>query len=983
MRKGQKRSVRKFDPEFRFLLDIDPAFETWRAWAAQWYLEQKQKGTSNKQAALSQFFAHYLHANNLHTLPPAEFFAAARQLPELEAALGITELIDREGKAKHDVVSDFLYWILRGPLAQEDADGHRVVPNHLHNPFPRKRQKPTGKSSDLDFNHVLTLDPRMVGWQELASEWLKAQMTGVTSCRRALDKFLLSYVIGLDLERNPITFLLKGTPKPSFIELIVAGKTQGAKGVMSVGDVKLNNYVNDFMDWILKAKLGDDESGEWDRGRFHNPVQRVSNSGLSTLTETNKAALSIRYIKELRGMLAQGPNFKDWCWAQQAMESANHGGDWFMVDPKLVNPDDPDCVWRERDTTPYEQDKKHYPAQVTELWSPVRAVALYIKLELPLRTHQVRMLDSGEADTWRYAGGTFKVSNSAFASGSAAHPHQRGVFHRSAKETGSGIFVNTNKTADINKSENDKGYVIPWTHDVVLYWLEKLRNWQERYNPITAPTAWRDLEAKHFGGTPPHPEVLEARGTACFLFRDPTGDGSDKTKPIPVNVLDRMWYLLLERLEQATAARGETLDDGTAIRFVDPDSPKTTCFPPHALRVSLISYLILDLQLPVAIVSKLIAGHARIVMTLYYTKFGKSFMREVMETAEKRMLEADQSNHRRFLLDASFEQITQRFATVSLDAVRAAMQQKSAAGFVFDDKGICPVGGAMCDVGGKKMSENKTLDDYGPVPGYPQERNCPQCRFFLTGPAYLPGMMAYFNTKSYEAHECAERHSKLDQAVTDLEDRRATCERLGHLFTQTLELERMHQRVEAETEALGRLINDMQASHHQIARSMEILNNSDSGGVQLVAAGDMTDISFAFQETQSELYQIEVLCENATIYPEIDARKPVLRRSQLLDTMLELNGKRPVFYRLEPEQQHQVGNALMKLIQARSGSLEGALGFAQGTRRLSELGIVDEAMDLIAQGVAGTPALEIINKARANRPLTHKVKKNGGNDDAS
>jgi hypothetical protein len=29
------------------------------------------------------------------------------------------------------------------------------------------------------------------------------------------------------------------------------------------------------------------------------------------------------------------------------------------------------------------------------------------------------------------------------------------------------------------------------------------------------------------------------------------------------------------------------------------------------------------------------------------------------------------------------------------------MTQQSEAGFVFDDKGICPVGCAMCDVGGE------------------------------------------------------------------------------------------------------------------------------------------------------------------------------------------------------------------------------------------------------------------------------------------
>ncbi|WP_209077014.1 VPA1269 family protein [Pseudomonas aeruginosa] len=49
----------------------------------------------------------------------------------------------------------------------------------------------------------------------------------------------------------------------------------------------------------------------------------------------------------------------------------------------------------------------------------------------------------------------------------------------------------------------DRGYTIPWQHEELLYGLEKLRNWQEKYNPITAPdpcehtgqeACWRDQE---------------------------------------------------------------------------------------------------------------------------------------------------------------------------------------------------------------------------------------------------------------------------------------------------------------------------------------------------------------------------------------------------------------------------------------------------------------------------------------------------------
>ena len=140
--------------------------------------------------------------------------------------------------------------------------------------------------------------------------------------------------------------------------------------------------------------------------------------------------------------------------------------------------------------------------------------------------------------------------------------------------------------------------------------------------------------------------------------------------------------------------------------------------------------------------------------------------------------------------------------------------------FIFEDKGVCPVGGRMCDVGGEPLTDSRSNQVYAPVPGYPNERSCVRCRFFLSGPAWLPGLQAHFNTISYEAHERAERHNDLLEAVTRLENLRDDCQREGRLFAETHELERLSQRYEAEAEAMGKLVNDMQATYHLIARSL-------------------------------------------------------------------------------------------------------------------------------------------------------------------
>ncbi len=976
-RKGQKKTVGKFDPEFRFLLGLDPTLEGWRAWAAEYWAWVPRK-SSDKQFALTAFLVTYLHGQGLHTLSAEEFFARDGALPAPDAALGLALLTKKKAQYKHDFVSDFLDWILRQKLSVLDADSHRVVLPHLVNPFPRRAVKVHGKTSDLSFAHVLQLDPKLEDWRSLAAEWLKDQKSSVAARHWALDRFLIHYIHGQNLERNYGRFLLRETEKPDFAQVIVGAKREGSQ-TLQRGDVKSNNFIADFLNWVLATKLGDPETGEWDGSRFHNPIPRLTKSGLATNTQSDKASLSIRYIRELRGMLAEGRNFRDWTWAQQVMEEGKAGGDWFVVDPELIDPKDPDCVARQRAATKYEMETKGYSAEVWEMWSPVRAVALYLKLELPLRTFQVRMLDSGEADTWRYVhapgGGGFVLNHGKLATGSEKNPYQRGVFHRSANEKEAGFYINTNKTADINRAENEKGYVIPWANDEVLYWLEKLRNWQERYNPIATPTPWTELERKHFGRTPPHPEVLAQRGSACFLFRDPTDGEGDK--PLDDWSLSPIWYKLLSRLEQCCAARGEMLDNGMPLRFVDHDSSQATFFPLHALRVSLISYFILDLKLPIAVVSKMIAGHATIIMTLYYTKFGKAYMREVLSEAEKNELEAEQANHRRFLQDATFEQVTQRFAYMSEDAVRAAIQNKSAAAFVFDDKGICPNGATLCDVGGECIGA-ESLNHYAPVPGFPQERNCVCCRFFLTGPAFLPGLIAHFNTVSEKTHRQSDRYNALQDKLTYLEDLMREAERENQPFLRVRELDQLNKYAEAEALTLNKYMNDLQATNHLIQRSIQIAEGKTTEGVKLVAKGTMADLKVGFIESQSVLHQLEVVCENAVIYPAIDAGFATIRRAQMVDAMLRYNGMDPVLMYLDQEEQLLIGNAVMQLIQARTGSIKGALPYAECRLKLKDIGLLREQ---VLNEIAQVKAQVLIDHAKTKRTLAPP--KEDSHDDAS
>jgi Putative integrase len=812
--------------------------------------------------------------------------------------------------------------------------------------------KKISKGEDLDFTYILGLDPELEEWRAMAAEWIKGQRRSQTAKKQALDKFLGEFIHGLGLPKFPSEFLSVAYEPPSFYDhLQIMKKTQPT------------NYVVDFLDWVLVNHFSaeDDNSRKTIAPGFHNPFDKKKRG--KGYAESNKRALPHRYVKELREIICppDARSFSDWTWAieNSFFGSRSGNGDWFEVDPALIDEDDPDCIWRKRSVPirAYQVDNNSSSTRVVgerevfELWSPARWVALYIKLELPLRTAQVRWLDSGEADTWRYQGGLWLNNPSKLARGTAKRPYQKGVFRRAPDpDTGedkTALYINTNKTADTDKAEDAKGYVVPWAHPRALPWLERLRDWQAKYNPVAAPIPWTSLKKKHLSQIK-HPEILEEMGEACFLFRAAYAkQQTDHDKPLADGDIQKAWRRLLGELEKRVAAR----NDGKRKKliFVMPGSDKGTEFPLHSLRVSLITAYAIDGGVPIAILSKCVAGHARIIMTLYYTKAGIGRVTEVMDEAERKMAAKEKESFETFLADATYKQIEQAAAFNDPAAIQVIMDSRSRAGWVVDDKGICPLGCSACDKGYKLLRQGKEKEEVAPVPGFPNEKNCVRCRFFLSGPAFLPGLQDHFNYTMSQLSDASERYRNLEQQVEELQDEMMACTESGAPFTKLAEFERLHRHYEAMADKCNKLGDDVNATVRLVKRSIEILLNpaaAEDDNLSLVTVGSMQDVQFAFAEV-SETHQIEVLCENATFYPEADASKAVLRRSQILDACLEMNGRAPAFFKLSPELQHQVGNEFMRLLKVRQGSIKGAVDVVEGMQSLEDIGLLEQATDLI------------------------------------
>jgi hypothetical protein len=348
------------------------------------------------------------------------------------------------------------------------------------------------------------------------------------------------------------------------------------------------------------------------------------------------------------------------------------------------------------------------------------------------------------------------------------------------------------------------------------------------------------------------------------------------------------------------------------------------------------------------ILSKAIAGHARLVMTLYYTKAGISYVTDKMNQAEQNILENDKESFGRFLRDAKYEELEPSIATNDPIVYQAVISaQKSGAGIIIGDKGICPKGNYGCENGGVFTNDDTDKTTYGPVPGFP-EQNCVRCRWFVTGPAFLPGLVHHFNTIGYNMGETGKRVLYYQSEIEKLENHKYKCELNEQIFTnqnKLLKFEKLHMQ---EIQKNDKFANDYNVTLRLIDKCIALIrSNTSKEDFQLISVGSIDDVGLTINPAEHELEQIQVLCNGAEIFPETDASKAILQRSQIIDLTLARNDMKPVMFSLTEEEQLTAGNQFMRFLMNRAGSLKNAVPYAVGRKKLEEIGLKNEFVEEI------------------------------------
>jgi len=941
-------------------------------------------------------------------------------------------------------VASFLHWLAELFNRQLNAAGGAENPRagHYRNPFWIRNEhgsliedgqgKPlerVARKADKTFSWIAREIPQLRAWQPLACDYVAQLKSNVSNATSGIALFVNSFLANAGRTGTPAAGLSPAVARdPSRFMNRNSGVPDTYKSSSST-DQHIGAAV-DFLDWILLNRFSepDGRGGFITPYEFDNPLTRSEkNAGSRRSTETHRTAMPYAWVQSLRRILAQGENFNQWSWARQAQTSImGRGADWFEVDESIIDPNDPDCVFRQRTTGANEPGSTR---TFYEMWSPVRWVVILVKLTTALRTMQVRVLDSGESDEWRFDIRSWATHSSpwilngisesneklaaSLALRLAAHGKRRtssdkhegwangalrrvtAVSEALGQYSDTVIYVNTNKTADAKLEGAAKGFDVPlplepcpvhvdqagqlrrpafaspreehqWLDSLsrnVHYWLAKLRDWQEKYNPIERRTSWHELD-KAARVTTKASEQFEMYRETCFLFREPslkTGKFADPSLPVPNGVVDRAWWELCKELQNQFAASGKTNLDGSTIRLVVDDSGNisSTCiFDLHSIRVSLITALVVEGKIPVEVVQKLV-GHSRILMTIYYTKINTEQMREELRRGLERMDGLRHESKASFLRNASIEQLRERAAFNDEDSVLRALgisteatpgATRSASGWLEMAFGICPVGGNAtqiaenrslpgCFNGGPLLKTGRKdgrYDTYGAVEG--GARNCPNCRWFVTGPSYLFGLVAKFNNTAFYLDEAkklamvdAKNVSDLTEKIYESEREGAADALLGGLRRQ---LEVAEHRAESSSTRLMDLATTLGNTHRLINRCIAILRAEplDQRANALVLSGGEAEWTAVMSETDSELLQLSIVAQDSEVYPELDAGKAILRRSQIIDRKLMKDGLAPLFMTLSEEDQQRAGNALMKRMGQLLSPDRPAVGFLKAVK---------------------------------------------------
>lgn len=177
-----------------------------------------------------------------------------------------------------------------------------------------------------------------------------------------------------------------------------------------------------------------------------------------------------------------------------------------------------------------------------------------------------------------------------------------------------------------------------------------------------------------------------------------------------------------------------------------------------------------------------------------------------------------------------------------LQKLIAGSEQLAATSLIQSEMGICSLGVGPCKCAGEVVQTQKR-HAFARVFECPQkEKNCFRCHHFLTGPAYLPGLVIRFDWLTKLLSARAGVLSQIDKDIENLKRIKDASEKNNEPFMQANALALTITQYKEEASAVKSLWLDVGFVKHLINSCCDMANINHGKGGSSVATGDVDDM---------------------------------------------------------------------------------------------------------------------------------------------
>lgn len=581
-------------------------------------------------------------------------------------------------------------------------------------------------------------------------------------------------------------------------------------------------------------------------------------------------------------------------------------------------------------------------------FNPALTIGLYTLLSIPIRTIQMALLDSGEADG-RIINSTHKlISNThELAENSRRVGCLRLMQPRGSEKPFVGFYINTNKTSiDARKP----GYEIPYHEPKLIEQLLYLRDWQMDHNPVSKLTDRSELVGawKYQGN-------VENIVGYTFLFRNPDAKKNGPWQPFRPAAFDSYWRLLLAEVQRRLA------DEGQSVCLVDvgdnnkPSLLWKTPYTLHSLRTSGITHFI-EAGVPLHVLAEFVCGHATLIMTLYYTKLGPNKINNIIQEASEKLTNFEE--------DEYFQELTEIFegnvSNIVGHEVGLNYAENGDPGiWQVELDGICVAGRALCHEGGE--TTNVETGEKNTVPIRPDGFNCGRCKFHLTGPAFIAGQVTMINTLLYSLQDADNRRQKL----FEMRDKAEAAKNKKRVVRLNGDCEKVELEITEKLVTLAARLSNLYASHDLMNAQEE--RNSDSTALITKLSADELQVRVE-EARQPEL--VNFVANAAEFFPSIPDTGARVRQHLLFRKMAQENGMDSLLLKLSEEESGvaalHASNMLYQILARDEYS-----DLMEGRKTLEEMGLVKEDLSKlcdVAIEKMKSPSVEFTNVKGVENP---------------